>query len=309
MPAYHVHRSITIQASPEKVFDTVVDFGTWTTWSPWLGVDKEAAVTVSDDPRSVHSLYHWEGELVGEGELEHVALNRPQSIEDEIRFFKPFKSKSGVSFDLHPAGDGTDISWHMKGKLPWFLFWMKSNMEVFIGMDYERGLKMLRELVETGQVLSSTDVIGIEDVEAKSLVGHSNSCPIDGISAAMEKSIRSVTEKLTLAGASLDGEMISAYHPTDLKLGRFDFVTGYELDRDAPVPAGLDRCDLPAGRVLHVRHTGSYANLGNSWSGAYQYARYKKLKIAKKDGYEIYRNSPSDTDAADLITDIYLPLK
>ena len=188
MPAYHVQRSTTIQASAEKVFDTVADFGTWTTWSPWLGVDKEAVVTVSDDSNSVGSLYHWVGELVGEGEIEHEVLDPARSIEDEIRFLKPFKSKSGVSFELEPDGQATKITWHMDGKLPWFLFWMKANIQVFIGMDYDRGLKMLKELVETGQVLSDTEVMGVESVEARSLIGHANSSPIAGIAAAMDTS-------------------------------------------------------------------------------------------------------------------------
>ena len=33
----------------------------------------------------------------------------------------------------------------MRGALPWFLFWMRPAMETFIGMDYERGLKMLKD--------------------------------------------------------------------------------------------------------------------------------------------------------------------
>ena len=37
-----------------------------------------------------------------------------------------------------------------------FLFWMRRQMELFIGMDYERGLKMLKEWIETGQILSTT---------------------------------------------------------------------------------------------------------------------------------------------------------
>lgn len=314
MPAYHVQRSTTIQASPEKVFDTVVDYRTWTAWSPWLGVDRDAVVTVSENSNSVGSLYDWTGELVGEGEIEHESLDRPHAINDEIRFVKPFKSKSGVSFELTPDGDGinghgTKITWHMDGKLPWFLFWMKSSIEVFIGMDYDRGLKMLKEFVETGQVLSNSEVVGVEDVEARNLIGHGNSSSIAGIGAAMNQSVQTATDKLAAVGISLDGDMLSAYHPTDLKLGRFNFVTGYSLPDGTAVPAGLEQCELPAGKALHIRHTGCYSNLGNAWSGAYQYARYKKLKIAKRDGYEVYRNSPKDTDPADLVTDIYVPLK
>ena len=49
MPAFHVQRNIVIRAPAEKVFDTVADYSTWTTWSPWLGADKDATVNVSDD--------------------------------------------------------------------------------------------------------------------------------------------------------------------------------------------------------------------------------------------------------------------
>ena len=65
MPAINVRRSIQIQASPETVFNTVSDFGSWETWSPWLRIDPEAKVTISDDPRSVGSTYRWSGEVVG----------------------------------------------------------------------------------------------------------------------------------------------------------------------------------------------------------------------------------------------------
>ena len=74
MPAFEVQRSIVINAPPEKVFDTVVDFGTWTTWSPWLCAEPEAEVTVSEDPSSVGSTYEWTGEIVGAGIIEHRQL-------------------------------------------------------------------------------------------------------------------------------------------------------------------------------------------------------------------------------------------
>ena len=37
---------------------------------------------------------------------------------------------------------------------------MKPQMETFIGMDYERGLKMLKEWIETDKIESMTRVRG-----------------------------------------------------------------------------------------------------------------------------------------------------
>jgi hypothetical protein len=58
--------------------------------------------------------------------------------------------------------------------MPWFLFWMISQMEVFIGMDYERGLKMLKEWIETGSILSTTKICGIESVGPLKMAGLRN---------------------------------------------------------------------------------------------------------------------------------------
>jgi len=62
-------------------------------------------------------------------------------------------------------------------------------------------------------------------------------------------------------------------------------------------------------RALRVDHVGSYDHLGNGWSAAHQYARYKKLKQSRVGTFEVYRNSPDTTAADALITEIYMPLK
>lgn len=171
MPKFHVQRSTIINDTPANVFAKVADFGTWTKWSPWLCAEPDAEVHVSEDSSSVGSVYSWKGEVVGEGEIEHRKLEPGKLIDEEIRFVKPFKSKSDVSFDSEAVDGGTKITWHMKGSMPWFLFWMIPQMEVFIGMDYERGLKMLKESIETGTILSTVNVRGIESVGPLRMAG------------------------------------------------------------------------------------------------------------------------------------------
>ena len=135
MPKFNITRSIQINAPQQKVFDTVADYGTWTSWSPWLCAEPDAKVTVSDDSNSVGSGYSWDGEVVGAGELEHLKLVGCERIEDEIRLLKPWKSTSQVSFDVKQVVDGSELVWSMAGSLPWFMFWMKPMMQTLIGMD------------------------------------------------------------------------------------------------------------------------------------------------------------------------------
>lgn len=310
MPRYHVQRSIQINAAPQKVFDTVADFGTWTKWSPWLCSEPDAEVKVTADASSVGSIYSWKGEIVGQGEIEHRKLQPARSIEEEIRFVKPFKSKSRVSFEMEPAGDGTKLTWHMNGSLPWFMFWMKSLMEIIIGMDYERGLKMLKEWMETGEVLSKTKIRGVEPVGPLRVAGVRRKCLLSEIGPSMDAAFAEAEKKLAAHNLPTDGQPISVYHDFDMKAQVFDCTSGFVIpETAATVPAELSHWSLPATKALCVEHVGCYSHLGNAWSAANQFARYKKLKQSRAGAFEIYTNDSEDTPPAELRTEICLPLK
>ncbi|MCA9247583.1 MAG: SRPBCC family protein [Planctomycetales bacterium] len=309
MARFHVQRSTHINASAEKVFETVADFGTWSTWSPWLCCEPAAEVTVTESPNTVSSVYTWRGEIVGQGEIEHRRLDAPRHIEEELRFIKPFPSKSKVTFDIKPSGEGTEITWDMHGSLPWFLFWMRSQMVAMIGMDYERGLKMLKEWIETGEVLSQTVVHGVEPVGPLRVAGVRNRCSLADIGASMTAAFDAAVNALPKHGLPLDGEPISVYHQFDLAKQTCEYTSGFAVPESASVPSELSTWSLPQGRALHVEHGGRYEHLGNSWSAAQMHMRYKKLKPNKCGAFEIYRNDPCATPPAELRTDIFLPLK
>ena len=307
---FDVTRSIEIQAAREQVFDVVADFGTWTTWSPWLCSEPGADVEVTGAAKSVGSRYRWSGDIVGAGEIEHIHIEPDCTrIEDELRFERPFKSTSLVEFALEAiAEDRTRLTWTMHGSLAWFLFWMKSMMTTMIGMDYERGLRMIKELVESGKVSSETTVKGIEEVSAIHVVGVRRRCSMQDVGESMKAAFEEVKQGLEQQGIETHGDDVSIYHCTDMKKQEFDYTAGVSAPDQEP-PAGLSSWSVPAGKALVVHHKGRYEHLGNAWSAAYQHARHLKVKPTKHGAYEIYRNDPATTDPSDLLTDIYLPLR
>ncbi len=310
MPRFHVQRSIQIAASPEQVFDRVADFNTWTKWSPWLLAEPEAQVTVTDNARNVGAVYAWQGEVVGAGEIEHLRLDRPHKIEDEIRFLRPFRSRSQVVFELQPVGSETQLTWHMQGSLPWFMFWMKPMMQTFIGMDYGRGLRMLKEWIETGNIQSQTTITGVVPVGPLHMLGVRDQCAVADVSKSMEAAFKKVSNLFHQQNLPTDGGMISVYHRFDMKAGTFDYTSGYVVPESTLGQADqLTSWSLPASNAFCVKHIGSYHHLGNAWSVANQIARYKKLKQCKLGTFELYRTTPPETPDAELLTEIYLPLR
>ncbi len=307
MPAYQIRQSIEILAPVSQVFAAVADFATWDKWSPWLCIDREATVTVSSPANEVGSLYQWASQILGKGSMEHRDLVNDKFIECNLTSLKPFKSKSNVRFDFEDLGDRTNVTWTMNGELPFFLFWMKARMVAYVGMDYERGLLMLKDWIETGEIRSKIEFIGLENRDPIRFMGASGHCRMDAIEDAMNKTFEQVLFAFENSGVEPCGEKISIYLPSsDMQNGQVDYVSG--ITTPEPVD-GLDETILPPGDYMHVRHIGSYKHLGNAWYSVYQNVMHQKRKVAKSASFEIYANDPKETSSEELITDIYLPVR
>jgi predicted transcriptional regulator YdeE len=125
----------------------------------------------------------------------------------------------------------------------------------------------------------------------------------------MEGAFSEATEIFNQHEIPTDHGMMSVYHHFDMKAQTFDYTSGFMVSESIDIPAQLSSWNIPSVQALCVEHIGSYENLGNGWSAAHQYARYKKLKQSKVGTFEVYKNDADTTAAADLITEIYLPLK
>ncbi len=150
MPKIQLERSILIEADPQRVYEGLADYQTWTTWSPWLIADPEATVTVSKNPAAVGSTYHWTGTITGEGELVHKVLKPGQLIEDDLSFIKPFKSFAKTAFHLRRSQTRLASVGQWTPAFPGLCSGWSPMMKTFIGMDYQRGLNMFKDWIETG---------------------------------------------------------------------------------------------------------------------------------------------------------------
>lgn len=126
MPAYHVERSVRIDADESRVRPAIENFAEWPKWSPWLCMEPTTKLNVYGTPGKTDHGYEWDGELVGAGSMK-IASTSNGTQQMDLSFLRPFKSKAQVMMQVKPAGEGqTDVTWHMDGKMPFFLFFMIS---------------------------------------------------------------------------------------------------------------------------------------------------------------------------------------
>ncbi len=320
MPAFEVSQSIDINSDPNTVFDHLREFKNWKQWSPWILADPKCELSYTEPTDQVGGGYRWHSQIIGEGEMKHLEIAEPVDqvagkLQADLQFIKPWKSQADVQFIVRPTTDsegsiGTIVTWNMKSTLPIFMFWMKRLMVSMISMDYDRGLRMLKALIETGKIESETQVHGIETVGERRVVGRSTNVRLQEIGPAMERDIREIHRQLSAAGIATDGTWMAIYNQMNLKTQALTYFVGMEVGADVSIPSGLQSQSVETAKYMHVSHHGCYQHLGNAWFTAHQRIRSDGHKYAaRKPSLEVYRNNPDETPSEELLTDVYVPVK
>lgn len=148
---FHVERSVTIKAPPEKIFPLINDFHLWNDWTPY-NKDPAMQKTFSGSPLGVGAHYAWEGNKeVGQGEISITEATPPTRVVLNLHIIKPFEGGNNpVVFTLKPADGHTNVTWAMDGQSH-FMFKVMGlfiSMDNMIGKDFEVGLAQLKVLAE-----------------------------------------------------------------------------------------------------------------------------------------------------------------
>jgi hypothetical protein len=147
---YHVERSTTIAATPEKISPLLADFHNWDQWSPWAKLDPNMHVSYSGAPAGQGAVYEWEGNSkVGKGRMEILAAE-PMLTSIKLDFLSPFTSHNNTNFVLEPQGSATRVTWTMDGPNTFAskLMSLFVSMDKMIGRDFDTGLSQLKSAAE-----------------------------------------------------------------------------------------------------------------------------------------------------------------
>jgi predicted transcriptional regulator YdeE len=307
MPKMNIVKKKQINAPVSKVYDVLADMSSWSKWSPWLIMDPDADINVAEDNNS----YSWEGNRVGSGHMAIAREDKENSIDYDLTFLKPWKSKAKVKFITVEKDGGTEVSWQMDSSLPWFIFWMKKMMIAFVGNDYERGLNLLKDYIEDGKVHSKLNWLGESQFPGCDFIGIKRNCTIATLAEVMKKDFTElIAYSKNKSGADIT-KGFSMYHKFDFVKGNVKYTAGIptkEIPKDLPSEFFMGK--IPPTKIYTIEHVGPYHQLGNAWTTIYTMHRNKEIK-GRKDihPFETYGNSPTNTDPKELITHINFPLK
>ena len=150
--SFEASRSIVINRDLEDVFQYLKFIKNQNEWSPWKKKDPNMEQWYKGLDGEVGFIAKWKGNKeVGEGEQEIINIIENESIDTQLRFFKPWKSESIGSLIVKSVEDNTTIvSWGFSGKnkFPFSILMLFMSMDKMIGKDFEEGLESLKSILE-----------------------------------------------------------------------------------------------------------------------------------------------------------------
>lgn len=307
MPFIHVSRSIEINASADRIYAILSDFNHWKFWSPWLTQEPTATVNISTD----NKYYDWNGKRIGSGNMKIVNQSYLKSVEYDLNFVQPWKSEAKVKFNIRHNGDSCFLTWEMDSRLPLMMFWMKRKIETFISLDYERGLEMLKDYVELGEVPSEVKIIGEKEFEGIQYIGINAECSFDELGMNMKTNFEKMRPYLVEQQELVLDVGFSIYNNWDFKKKLVNYTSGFSV---STIPDDLSTefisGSIPVKKVFTLEHKGAHRHIGNAWATGITLSRAKVYNGDKKQPFfEIYLNNPTKVAENELLSEIHFPLK
>lgn len=308
-----VEVSALIDAPSATVFALVNDFRRVDLWSPVAATDPNARVVFSGPDRGVGATVTWDGTIVGNGTQTIVESRPHEYLATTINPGEPGEARTW--FDIGREDGKTRVAWgfaHDHG-LNLVGRYFALLLAGVVKREFETGIAALKELAES---LPRADFGDLEvehlDVEALQIAYlPATSLPEPAaISDAMGEAyfeILSFIDTHGLADAGAPMSIMRGFAGSQLRFDAAIPVAGVtdETPRDsAAVKLGYTY----SGPAIRVRHVGSYRQLGSTHRkiGAYLAA----LGLERNgDAWETYISDPTRVPEAQLLTDIYYPVR
>ena len=308
----HVERAIVVQAPPATVFTVLNGFRQFDQWSPWAGIDPDAKTTFEGPAFGVGAKMNWAGnDAVGTGSQEIVESTPYRTVRLRLGF-GDFPGTFASSYTLQPGEGGTQVTWAFDadygGSLLGRYFGLASDS--MIGPDYDKGLGRLKQFAESlpkGNFSALRIETTSHAAEPLVLMKVRSANDANAIGVALGVAYGKLSGFITTQGLKQVAPPIAIFNGEDG--GALSLEAALPVDRedvavDEPIRAGHTH----AGRVVKAVYRGAYSGLADAREQLRAYVAAAGYTTAGAL-WEQYVSDPGQTAPADLVTEIYLPIR
>lgn len=312
--SFEVSRTQNINAPQSVVYNNVIDFKNWESWSPWVEENPKTVITLPEKTKGIESFYEWKDDD-GTGRMTTTETEPNSSITQEMQFADYPVSDVNWSFKSNDDGT-TNVTWTISGDNLPFGFKMFSafmgGMEKQIGPRFERGLTLLDSVVQAEMKVYSIKVEGVTQHSGGYYLYNTTSSKFSNFKENMQTHISKVGAYAVTHNISMAGTPFVIYHKWDEANDAIIFsscipTNSRIISEEPEVLTG----QLESFRTVKTLLKGDYSNLKEAWGATKKYIADNNLKI-KESGpmIETYLTMPENyPNPADWRTELYIAVE
>jgi len=307
-----LEESIVFDASPEMIYEEVLDFKSWSNWSIWHQIDPEMKNFYSDTMGIVGSFNRWESnhDKVGNGKQTITELEEYSLIKTKMEF-GGYESNDYSAWYLTPESDGkTLLKWTFEGsELPFHMRLISALfIEDMIHDAYIIGLNQLKEVVESKpKTIALPENVSITDVEAQMILTILDSTDANGVEDKLVDLYKDILIYATIAGMNQSGSQLAYYHYYSPEKVILEAAIPFEgnLSEDGRIKLKEKKAEKALKGIIF----GDYDKTGAMHETMNTYISAAELKLTGSP-YEIYITDPAmEADTSKWKTEVYYPIE
>ncbi|GGG56926.1 SRPBCC family protein [Bizionia arctica] len=312
--SFEVKRVQTINAPAEVVYNNVIDFENWNSWSSWIENDPETVITLGDKTKGVDGSYSWI-DSKGKGKIKTLTTSENVSIDQEMQLDDFAPSKLHWEFNSISKSQ-TEVVWKINsGNIP-FMFkayaLFSGGFDSMLGPDFERSLEKLDSIVMASMKVYSIKVDGITQHGGGFYLYNTTSTKMDDFENVMQNMLSKVSHYAQENNITTAGPPFILYHKWDETNNSVMFsscipTTSQIITTENNILTG----QLESFKAVKTILKGDYSNLKEAWQTTMDYFPKNGLEMAELGPMlEVYVTDASKTpNPANWITEIYIAVE
>lgn len=301
-------RSIVIDAPQELVFNTVNDFSTWDSWSPWKENDSTIVSTLGEQTAGEGATSSWTSENSGNGTMTITSSVPNERVQTELAFEGMGTATSGFTFEQTEGGVKTTWDFESKMPFPWNVFGLFMNMKAALNKDYDRGLELLKGVVEEKAKAATSYEIKTIDLPARYYIGVRETVTFDKITEFFKNSLGPAFEAVQSKNIETAGMPCGLYFVWDMENNRTDMAGAIPVKTKAEIE-GFTTFELPAGKALTVDYYGDYSGSEAAHNAIDRYAEANGIRTGMPVVEEYVTDPEQEPDPSRWLTRIFYPIE
>ncbi|TYB79541.1 SRPBCC family protein [Bizionia myxarmorum] len=310
---FNVTRTRTVAAPAQVVYNRVIDFKNWESWSPWIDKDSETKIELVDSTSNLNGTYSWtNGESMGL--IKTINRVPYQTIEQEFQYNKFEVAKMQWEFIQNDTNE-TEVSWTMSSENLSFYekgyALLNGGHDKMIGPDFERGLEKLTSEVLASMEVYSVKVDGIAQHGGGFYIYSSTSSKISDIQTTIQKLMPKVKSYALKNNIAMAGAPFILYHNWD----EANNAVMFSICIPTTTQIATTQSDILAGQLepfkaIKTTLKGNYSNLKEAWDATNNYiSQYNMEATEMGPMLEVYLTEPSlQPNPANWITEIFIAI-